>query len=234
MKERLQVSAEKTRRFLPALFFLFVFFLYFSLLGDNYFTDEQDVWYGGYSMLKGSALYSSYLSQHMPFSYYFAAVIAACGARSVYQFRLGMDVLLSGVWTLAFLRHRGKLPTVSLVSMPLIYLSMLRLESMGTSMISDHWQGLGLLLILLELVRFSRERDLSLPMAGMVALGILLSFGTAFLSAYPLGVFFLGVLGIEVEGRIRRRKRLGMEASGDPALWADRRRRRGRWDSICW
>ena len=58
-------------RALPVIYFFFVFFLYFSLLSDPYFTDEQDVFYGAYHIVKGRDIYQSFLSQHLPFSYYF-------------------------------------------------------------------------------------------------------------------------------------------------------------------
>ena len=69
------------RKMLPVVFFFYVFFLYYSLLSTPYFTDEQDVFFGAYNVIKGQDIYRAFLSQHMPFSYYLAAPIALCGAR---------------------------------------------------------------------------------------------------------------------------------------------------------
>ena len=56
---------------------------------------------GAYSVLKGKDLYAAFQGQHMPFSYYYAVPLAVCGARTVYQFRLGTYLMLALVWELA-------------------------------------------------------------------------------------------------------------------------------------
>jgi len=198
----------RLEKLLPAVFFLFVFFLYYSLLSDPYFTDEQDVFYGAYHVIKGQDIYKSFLSQHMPFSYYLAAPVALLGARTVFQFRLGIYLLLSLLWTAVFLRHRRVFHPLALFAMPPLYLTVLKNLYMGTTMISDHWQGIGLVLILLELVRYLDHREISLSCALMVALGILLSFGSSFASAYSLFCFFLGMVFLQIQD-IRRCRQAG-------------------------
>ena len=198
----------KLEKLLPLVYFLFVFCLYFSLLSEAYFTDEQDVFYGGYNIAKGQDLYCSYLTQHMPFSYYMASLIALFGARTIFQYRIGIYLMLSLVWELAWLRHRRKIHPAALWLMPLLYLAMLKTIPLGTSMISDHWQGIGLILILLELVRYAEERTVSTPCAAMVSLGILLSFGTVFIAAYSLLCLFLAMLALQGKHMRERRKTL--------------------------
>ena len=192
------LRAGRIAKALPAVFFLFVFFLYFSLLSEPYFTDEQDVFYGAYHVIKGQDIYRSFLSQHMPFSYYLTAPIALCGARTVFQFRFGIYLLLSLLWLGIFLRHRKHISAVTLFAVPLLYLSVLKTEYMGTTMISDHWQGIGLVIIQLELIRVLKEGRISRACAGMTAAGILLSLGTTFASAYSLFCFFLAVLLLQL------------------------------------
>ncbi len=191
---------------LPVLYFLFVFFLYFSMLSEPYFTDEQDVFYGAYSVAKGKDIYQSFLSQHMPFSYYFAALVALCGARTVFQFRVGIYVLLSFLWEGIYLRNRKAFHPVTLWSMPLIYLTLLRTLRMGTTMLSDHWQGIGLVLIFLELIRYADTRVITRPCAAMVSLGIVLSLGSSFVSAYSLLCFFLGMAALQAQDYLQARK----------------------------
>ena len=185
-------------RMLPAVYFVFVFLLYWSLLSHPYFTDEQDVLFGGYYIARGRELYRSYLTQHMPFSYYFAALPASLGARTVFQYRAGMYLLMAGCWEAVFLRHRKALHPAALFALPALYLAFLKNIPMGTTMISDHWQGIGHLMVLLEVVRYADTKEISLPCALMVSLGILLSFGTVFLAAYPLFCCFLAVVWIQI------------------------------------
>ena len=196
-------------RVLPFLYFLFAFFLYFSLLSEPYFTDEQDVFYGAYNIVKGKDIYRSFLSQHMPFSYYITALPALFGARTVFQFRLGIYLMLSCLWEGLYLRHRRFFHPVTLFSIPLLYLTVLKSFRLGTTMISDHWQGIGLVLILLELVRYVDSREISSPCAVMVAAGILLSLGTVFASAYSVFCFFLGVAVLQFQDFLRFRKEGG-------------------------
>ena len=196
-------------RLAPAAYFLLVLGMYLSLLNGQSFVDELDVFYGGYSVSRGADVYKVYLSQHMPFSYYMAALPALFGAWTVGQFRLGMYLELSALWTGLYLRHRRKMPGVVFLLLPLLYLSQLRYLTLGMTMISDHWQGIGLVMILFEILRYREHQLVSapgrgknalrdadagipVPMAVMVSLGILLSLGTTFVSAYPVFVFFLG------------------------------------------
>ena len=201
---------------LPFIFFLFVFFLYFSRLSDPYFTDEQETFVGAYSVIKGKDLYASFHCQHMPFSYYFAVPIALLGARTVFQFRLGIYIMLTIVWETAFLRHRRFFHSETLFAIPLLYLTALKYFRMGTTMLANHWEGIGLVLILLEVVRYVKTKELPLPCAGMVALGISLSLGFSFSSAYSLFCFFLATACIQV--------RTVQELSHSRILSADQRR----------
>ena len=186
------------RRAIPFVFFLFVFFLYFSLLSEPYFTDEQESFMGAYSVLKGKDLYAAFQGQHMPFSYYYAVPLAVCGARTVYQFRLGTYLMLALVWELVFMRHRRFFRTETLFLLPLLYLSSLRTLSLGTTMLADHWVGIGLIMILLEVIRYAEAGRIPLSCAGMIALGVTFSLGFSFASAYALFCFFLAALAIQL------------------------------------
>ena len=196
MKER-----KSRKRWLAAaeaiLLFAMVLTIYGSWMAGIAFTDEQDVFYGGYNIVMSGDLYQNYLSQHMPVSYYLAAPAALMGARNIYQFRLYFYVLMGLLWMLLYLRHRGRLNRLALFCLPLLYLFQMKNYTYGTMMVSDHWQGFGITVILLELIRFIRERRISGTMAAFVSLGIVLSFGSAFLSVYPIFMVFLGVIGIK-------------------------------------
>lgn len=185
-------------RWLPAVFFVCVLGMYLVLLIDSVFVDELDVFYGGYNILKSGDLYKVYPTQHMPFSYYIAAVIALFGARTALQFRLGFYLVLSLGWTGIYVRYRKHFSRLALLVMPVLYLAQLRMHSLGTTMVSDHWQGIGLLIVLMELLVYSREKKITAGAACMISAGIALSFGTTFLSAYPLLFVFLGVTAMQI------------------------------------
>ena len=198
----------RNSRWVAQVFFVCVFALYMTLMPEPYFTDEQDVFYGGYNVVMSGDVYANYLSQHMPFSYYMAALPALLGARTVYQFRLGFYLMLSGIWTAVFVRHRKRLNPLWLALIPVIFILQLYFHDYATTMISDHWQGIGLAMILLELVRYGEEPRITPGMAGMISLGIVLSFGTTFLSAYPLLILFLGVVAMQAVQAARKERKL--------------------------
>ena len=185
------------KKAVPAVFFVFVFILYFSQLGGPYYADEQESYVGAYSVIKGKDLYASYHCQHMPFSYYYAVPLALLGARTVFQFRLGTYLLLSLLWEGVFLRHRRRVHPAVLFAVPLLYLSLLKPMFMGTAMLADHWQGIGFILILLEMTQYVETKEIPLPGAVMIALGITLSLGFSFASSYSLFCFFLAAASVQ-------------------------------------
>lgn len=208
----------KWDRWLPAVYFLCVLALYMTMLVKSAFVDELDVFYGGYNILKSGDLYRAYPSQHMPFSYYIAAFGALLGARTVWWFRLYFYCLLSGLWTGTYIRYRKHFPRLALLSMPVFYIAQLGMHSMGTTMISDHWQGIGLIIVLLELVMYADTRKIPVSTCCWISLGIVLSFGTTFLSAYPLAIVFAGVIATQVVMAVRKERKIGEMALEDLRL----------------
>ena len=205
----------KGDKWIPAVFFCCVLALYLTMLANFVFVDELDVFYGGYNIVKSGDLYRFYPSQHMPFSYYIAAIGALLGANTVARFRLFFYVFLSGLWTGIYLRNRKVFPRLALLMMPLLYIVQLWMHDLATTMISDHWQGMGILIILLELLRYAEEKKISAGVACMIALGISLSFGTTFLSAYPLLIVFLGVVAMQAVRVIRKEQKLSAVLAED-------------------
>ena len=197
----------KGDKWIPAAFFVCVLALYLTMMANAVFVDELDVFYGGYNIVKSGDLYRFYSSQHMPFSYYFAALGALLGARTAWQFRLFFYVLLSALWTGIYVRNRKVFSRPALILLPVLYVVQLRMYDLAQTMISDHWQGIGLVIILLELLRFAEEKKISVGMACMISLGIVLSLGTAFLSAYPLLIVFLGVVAMQAVMLIRKERK---------------------------
>ena len=196
----------RTDKWLPVVFFLFVLTLYLTMLLDGAFVDETDVFYGGYSVVKGGDIYKAYPSQHMPFSYYFSAIIALFGAREENWFRVGFYVMLSGLWTGIYIRNRKHIPRLALIMLPVLYITQLKMYALATRMLSDHWQGIGLLIILLELIRYAEDKKITTGASCMISLGIVLSFGTTFLSAYSLAAVFLGVVGIQIALLVKKER----------------------------
>ena len=215
---KLNALLRRTDKWLPAVFFCCVFGLYLTMMANFAFVDELDVFYGGYNIARSGDLYRFYPSQHMPFSYYLALPGALLGAKTVWQFRLYFYVLLSGLWTGMYIRYRKHFSRPALIVMPLLYVVQLRMHELAQTMLSDHWQGIGLMIILLELLWFADTKKITVGMACMISLGIVLSFGTTFLSAYPLLILFLGVLAIQTTAVRKKEKELRQVLAEDIRL----------------
>ena len=207
MKMRDALSGIKASRFrkygIPIILFAAVLTLYLTMITDYMFVDEQDVYYGGYNVVMSGDLYKVYPTQHMPFSYYISAVFALLGVRTHYQFRLCFYLLMSALWTILYVRHRKHIPDLVLLAIPFFYLFQLKQFFRATSMISDHWQGFGYVVLILELILYCKTWRITLSAAIFISLAIVLSFGTTFVSAYFVFIIFLGVLILQA-GRLKK------------------------------
>lgn len=192
--EKLGCLRGKWYKWMPVLYFLAVLTLYLTMLTDFVFVDEVDVFYGGYNVVFSGDIYKVYPSQHMPFSYYMSAICALFGATTAYQFRLGLYIMMAGIWTATYVHHRKYLNNWALLGLPCFYIFQLKQVSLATAMISDHWQGIGLVLLILEVLRYRKTWRIPFSSAVFVSLGIVLSLGTAFVSAYSVFAVFVGVL----------------------------------------
>ncbi len=185
-----------------------VFTIYLTWMSGIQFADEQDVFYGGYNVVMSGDVYRYYPSQHMPLSYYLAAVGALLGARTVYQFRLFFYAAMTALWGAIWMRNREEQPKAGLFLLPAFYLFSLKHYSYANTMVSDHWQGIGLVMILCELIRFGREKRITGKTCVFVSLGLLLSFGSAFLSIYAVFAVMVGVTVVQIrEWRARQEAR---------------------------
>lgn len=188
-----------------ALFLVFMTFYCFRL---NYpiFSDEGEVFEKGYLISRGTILYKDTISQHMPFSYYMATVIAWFGPVTAVQYRFGFYIMISLLYIAIFFRNRRHISPLVLVMAPLFYLIQLPHHSYGFAMLSDHWQGIGIGIILLELLRYLKEKKITVAMSVWISLAIQLSFGCAFLAAYAILPLILAVAAIQLHDYLKTPK----------------------------
>ncbi len=167
---------------------------YSRFLSGEEFQDELDVFILGSEVAYGADMYSTTVSQHMPFSYYIAALITLLvHPHNAYLYRFCFYVLLSLLWTGIFFRYRKHINPFALFLLPLFYTSVLGFYENGSMMISEHWAGMGHVILLLEMILYIRTKRLTWPSCIWISGAILLSFGSVFTSAYSIAVVALGV-----------------------------------------
>ena len=209
-KERL------TSAVLAALLFAVCFTLFSAARTNVWFMDEMDNYCVGTQLAKGSLLYKDVFSQHMPLMYYICALMSLAGVKSVLAFRLAWYALLSLGYALIFWRYRRDFGRAAMFAWPCIYVASLTTQDLCTSILAEQLQAVGMVLLMLEFLRFVRTRDVPWHMAVTIALAINISFLSAFVAAFGCAVIVLGYVGVEVWDCARQRRGI---AGSIASLW---------------
>jgi hypothetical protein len=164
------------------------------------FTDENDNLIGGMIIAKGGVLYRDYIVQHPPVAYYLCAFFAWLGAGSVVQFRLSYYLLEGILWGLLYYRHAAYFGRRKMLILPVIesiFISVIILP-MGVTIISDGIQGICMVVLLLEFLRYYADKELSWNRCIVISLGFWGCFGAAFISVYALIWIFFAFIIVEI------------------------------------
>lgn len=173
---------------------------------SSHFCDEYDNFLGGMVIANGGVLYRDYVTQHTPVMYYLCSVFARLGAGSVPQFRLSYYLFEAVVWAVLYFRHRGFFENKILFLLaclpPFLLFSTIVPES--AQVLSDGFQGLCCVVLLLEFLRYCEDKTLGPSRCCIVSFAVWGSIGAAFISLYALvwvvlAVFFLECLRLTKE-----------------------------------
>ncbi len=179
----------------------FILLSSFSVAGG--FCDESDNMYGGMVIAHGGVLYRDYVTQHTPVSYYLCAIFALLGAGSVVQFRLAFYILESAIWSFLYIRHSEYFGRKVMFLLPIIEIICVSsvVAPYGSQILSDGIQGILTVVLLLELLRYFKDKKLDWVRCIIVSCCIWGSFGAAFVSAYALIWVAVIVAAAEVKDR---------------------------------
>ena len=161
--------------------------------------DELDIYSVAFEMFKGKVLYRDIPSQHMPWTYIISWIFYILGAHTAFLQRLYFYILFAGFWTSFIFIYKKYVNKWALVIQPFIYLAVIQHIDFATQILSEHLQVIGFQIFLLEFLMFLKKRDVSLGSCIRMMFGVLFTFGTAFLSVYPLFFMFLGVVFMEIK-----------------------------------
>lgn len=171
----------------------------FSISGE--FTDEWDNLRGGMIIAKGGVLYRDYVTQHTPVMYYLCGVFALLGAGSLQQFRLSYYLLEAIIWGALYARHSdffGKKKMLFLIIFECVFVSSVVEAARGHMVLSDGMQGLCMVALLMEFLRYYKDKKIGWDRAIIISLSIWGSFGSAFISAYAILFVVVSVIGLEI------------------------------------
>lgn len=184
-----------------------VFLLRFTFANNGSFTDENDNLRGAMVIADGGVLYRDYVTQHTPVMYYLCSIFALLGADSIEQFRLPYYIFESIIWILLFFRHKDFFGQKKMYILPVleaICISSL-VSPQGYQVFSDGFEGLMFVVLLLEFIRYYKERTLKWDRSIIISLSIWGSFGSIFVSAYALFFLAMIVTVLEIEYLIKNK-----------------------------
>ena len=191
---------------------LFILLLLLLLVNSTeflYFTDEADNFLAGMSVAAGKKIYVDFTSQHMPLLYYICGLFSMLGAGNMLQFRLYFYVLFAVLWALLYVRNRDRLGVIGGLSLPVLYV-MNMIGEYNVCVLSDQLQAFGMAVLFLEFCRYYDTKRIDWKMSVWVAAAILLSFGSAFVSAFGIFAILVGVIGAEAGESRRSHQKLGV------------------------
>lgn len=191
---------------------LFILLLLLLLVNSTeflYFTDEADNFLAGMSVAAGKKIYVDFTSQHMPLLYYICGLFSMLGAGNMLQFRLYFYVLFAVLWALLYVRNRDRLGVIGGLSLPVLYV-MNMIGEYNVCVLSDQLQAFGMAVLFLEFCRYYDIKRVDWKMSVWVATAILLSFGSAFVSAFGIFAILVGVIGAEAGESRRSHQKLGV------------------------
>ncbi|TXK76913.1 hypothetical protein [Paenibacillus sp. N3.4] len=170
---------------------LFLYHRYFS------FIDEADNILGALSIVKGQDIYSGFISQHVPFVYYFTAIFALFGVKEYETFRLCMSFAILAIWILMYINYSGFFGKKSFRIFIVIYSLTIPLH-WGNMILSDVFEGFALLVLLLEFIKFTEIKKMTIKSFIVISCCIFVSITSAFVSVYPIFIIFISFVLYEL------------------------------------
>lgn len=179
----------------------FVFFLSYLFLTvyKNFpnFTDEADNMLAAMKIARGGSIYLDYYAHHMPLMYYVLTPFAMLGIASTYVYRLCFYAMLSFIWAFMYYHYSDKLDKKLLLIYPILYIAFMANEY-NYSVVSEHLQTQALVILLFELILFSKTKKISLYSEVIIAICVFTSVFSVFSSVISIGVLALVVFAIEI------------------------------------
>lgn len=201
----------KKGRYTYAILFALYFAVHFLFLKSPVFdTDEEDITLAGKAIARGFVLYREYTSQHMPVSYYVSAVFEFLGAHSIYAQRIMFYIFFSAMWVLIYKIYKKDFNSKALAVYPFIFMCEICSYEYGGAVLSEHLAGIGMVILLLEFLRFRNLKELSWQQMVLICVAVLLTFGTMFVTVFSVAVIVLGVFIKELSD-IRNDKTTGRD-----------------------
>lgn len=161
-------------------------------------SDEGDNLLGAQSILRGGDIYRAFYSQHMPFGYYFSALIGLCGAKSVLHFRIGYVLFLALFWGWLYWAYARRVPSILLLFL-IVAFPLAAPWFLGHVILADNLSGLALVVLMMELISHRKPEDLTPQRMVVISAAVFAAVTSTFLSLYPVFAFLAGMALLDIQ-----------------------------------
>ncbi len=162
------------------------------------FTDEADNMLAAMKIAHGGNIYLDYYAHHMPLMYYILTPFAMLGVASTYAYRLCFYGILALIWAFMYYRYSEKIDKRLLIIYPILYIVFMA-NGLNYTIVAEHLQTQALVILLLELIIFSKTKKLTLSSEVIIAICIFSSIFSVFSSSVSIGILALVVIAIELK-----------------------------------
>ena len=193
----MKMSNKKRKIIVSLIIFVTTYLLLLAFKNFSNFTDEADNMLAAMKIANGGDIYLDYYAHHMPLMYYLLTPFALLGVGSTYAFRICFYGILSLIWALMYYHYSDKINSKVLFFYPYIYVFIMTLN-VNYSVVSEHLQAQALVVLLLELVQYCKNKELSLTSEIIISCCIFTSIFSVFSSIVSVGILALIVMIIEI------------------------------------
>ena len=160
------------------------------------FTDEADNMLAAMKIANGGSIYLDYYAHHMPLMYYILTPFAMLGVASTHVYRLCFYGILALIWAFMYYRYSDKVDKRLLIIYPIFYIIFMSID-VNYSIISEHIQAQALVILLLELIMFSKNFKLTISSEIIISVCIFASIFSVFSSIVSIGILVIVILLME-------------------------------------
>lgn len=186
------------RRIIDAGIWTFIIFLIMMAFWNTAANcDETEIFVKGIQISRGGLLYWNVDSQHMPLMYQLAALFAATGIRSEAGFRLAFYALFALLYGFIFIRYYYDFDRKALCLYPLLYYCVAPTIDIGTVVLSEQFQGIGMVILFYEILLFYKNRQFKISNLLSCSLASFISFYSAFTSIFAIFTFYCIILYLD-------------------------------------
>lgn len=194
------LGKEKHTLLTCAILFVVYFAMLFMYINIAEFRpDECDNILGGIMAAAGYSIYGDFVAHHMPLMYYLCAFFKTIGASTVPSFRILFYATLSLIWIGMYYRYNKHFGKLTMALYPVAYIVIqYSVSHVAPCILSEGLQTQGLVILFIEFLLFVKDRTVNIGNGIAISFAILISFGSAFISIFPITIIALGVITLEI------------------------------------